>query len=59
MTNFKRKIIHFLGGFVYDDFTPVQQLVILEMQAERARDHQAMMRLLSDVGRLSYFDKKL
>ena len=58
MKNIARKIIHRLGGFVYDDFTPVQQAVILEMQAERARDHRAMMMFLSDIGRPIYTTKE-
>lgn len=57
MTNFKRKIIHFLGGFVYDDFTPPEQAVILEMQACHARDRAAMNRLLQDSCRPIYTPK--
>lgn len=59
MQKIKHRIIHFLGGFVYSDFTPIQQAIILQMQAERARDHQATMRLLSDIGMPNYFEKKI
>lgn len=54
MINFKRKIIHFLGGFTFDDFTPIQQAEILQMQAQNAMDRQAMLRLLGDIGMPSY-----
>lgn len=53
----RTRIIHWLGGICYEDFTPVEQAVILQMQADRARD-EMVYRMLERSMVPNYYVKK-
>ena len=49
----KNKLIHFLGGFTFDDFTPVEQAVIRQMGLKHQFNVWKENRRLQQVGMLS------